>query len=323
MSDLDYTLVQFALDLGGEVHNWKWIQYAERGTVEQATDSAEVSCKQDTARSRSLLSTVHIRPKCEYRRGAGVLKVIRGHEKLNSAGDEGRKKVSSKRGSIETFSFASRRRLQRELAGVRRDAEMPCFITLTYPELFPNAKRAKRDLKVFSQRLVREFGGLGACWKLEPQERTAPHFHLLSWGISQADLFSWIPYNWFDIAGGGDKKHLRWHLGLAGNKNKPCVSTVENYQHMQRYASKYLAKTFEVTGWQEQWTGRYWGFLQKENIPFGELVKDEITDAEAVKIQRYQRRFAGIRHRGGYSLTTLCDVEQWKEKIGFGGVIEK
>lgn len=324
MSNSDYTLLD-NLDNGSislnvwEVHDLKRRQDISE-SVSESSGAGVAPVGVRRVSEAPPLSTVHIRPKVEYRRGASVIRSVRGHIKLDAAGDEDRKKIGGQRGNITTFSFASRRRQQRELAGVRRDAPLPSFITLTYPNNFPDAKQAKRDLKVFNQRFVRQFPDLGACWKLEPQMRGAPHFHMLAWGVSSADLFSWIPENWFDIAGGGDKYHLRWHMGLLGGDNVPCVSSVENYEHMQRYVTKYLSKSFEVSEWAEQWTGRYWGFLKKINIPFGEWVKVDLHQREVYDLQRLQRRFANIKSRGGNTLTTLCDAEQWVNKLFLGVV---
>lgn len=76
------------------------------------------------------------------------------------------------------------------IASILRDAELPNFVTLTYPAKFPTVSRAKRDLKVFQQRLIRRFPGSGGIWKLEPQERGAPHYHLLIWGFQPLNYWA-------------------------------------------------------------------------------------------------------------------------------------
>ena len=37
------------------------------------------------------------------------------------------------------------------IARVQRSADLPNFVTLTYPDNFPSVKKAKRDLKVFPE----------------------------------------------------------------------------------------------------------------------------------------------------------------------------
>ena len=86
-------------------------------------------------------------------------------------------------------------------------------------------------------------------WKLEPQERGAPHYHCLIWGVDEEDLFDFVAYTWYEIAGNNDRNHLKFHLGLLPN-SKPCVSKVRSWRGVWAYASKYLGKTFEVAGWE-------------------------------------------------------------------------
>lgn len=258
------------------------------------------------------LSTSHIRPFVEYRAGAGILKAHRGGLKDQDI-------IRGVRGDIKGFSNASRRRLMQLIAGIRFDADLPLFITLTYPNSFPDAVSSKRHLKMFFQRLERYLlsQGIilyGLVWKLEPQKRGAPHYHMMLWGCELPVLAVWLPGAWYDIAGNGDKNHLAWHSGELGNQH--CVQQVLSREGVMRYASKYLGKTFEVEGWQN--VGRYWGVVKRSNIPFGELVVEEVTRKKAVEVMRYQRRFAGLKGSSKKSSTIFCDADQWVEKLQIG-----
>jgi len=258
------------------------------------------------------LSKAHICPHVEYRTGASILKTHRGGQKEDLIG-------GGLRGEVKGFSDASRRRLMYLIGGIRRDADLPLFITLTYPNAFPDAISSKRHLRMFWKRLDRYLKSLevayGLIWKLEPQKRGAPHYHILLWGCSLEVLSDFVPGAWFDIAGGGDEKHLRWHKGEFENQH--CVQQVYSRNGVMRYASKYLGKTFEVEGWQK--VGRYWGIINRANIPFGELVQEDVTRSKAVEIIRYQRRFSKVKKRNNKSLTTFCDVDQWVDKLDIGG----
>ena len=209
------------------------------------------------------LSTAHIRPRVSWRAGASLLQTSKGAVCPAVGG--------GKRSKISGFSVASRRRLMRTIGAIRRDADLPCFVTLTYPGEFPTVERAKRDLKVFLQRLARRWPGqAGYIWKLEPQQRGAPHYHLLVWGVPVLELFAWVVSVWYEIAGNGDPNHRAFHAGqLPGSR--PCVERVRSFRGVWAYASKYLGKTFEVAEWGTQWTGRFWGIGGRESIPFGEL----------------------------------------------------
>ena len=89
------------------------------------------------------LSNAHIRRKTSskviFREGSSFYSVSRPVSKVTEA--------RGVRSSIKGFSTASRRRLLYKIAGIRRDAELPCFVTLTYPNEFPTIERAKEISK--------------------------------------------------------------------------------------------------------------------------------------------------------------------------------
>jgi len=249
------------------------------------------------------LSNAHIRRKTSskviFREGSSFYSVSRPVSKVTEA--------RGIRSSIKGFSTASRRRLLYKIAGIRRDAELPCFVTLTYPNEFPTIEKAKRDLKIFIQRLKYKFPCSG-IWKLEPQERGAPHYHCLIWGVDEGELLDFVAYIWYEIAGNGDRNHLKFHLGLLPG-SKPCVSKVRSWRGVWAYASKYLGKTFEVAGWEGKWTGRFWGSWG--DLPQGELRELEIPDRLAIISMRYQRRFSHLKRFSPCKVTTFCDADQW------------
>lgn len=251
------------------------------------------------------LSNPHIRPHVQYFTGAGLLKAHRGGAKEDQVG-------GGLRGAVKGFSVASRHRLLQLVRSIRLDAELPLFITLTYPESFPDARSSKKHLSMFFKRLRRAFPGIGLIWKLEPQKRGAPHYHILAWGVDLDQVQAFVPGAWFDIAGGGDPKHLKWHRGEFDNSH--CVQQVYNRKGVMAYAAKYLGKTFEVEGWQS--VGRFWGVINRNNIPFGELVYQEVTRKKALELLRYGKRFIGLKKHNKKSLNIFCDADQWIKKIG-------
>lgn len=310
----DYTLLETALELGGIVTSVAKEPRPDLLPFERAAEArplqGEPALRGVPARAQDAapLSKPHICPHVEYRAGASLLRVHVG-------GEVGELVGGGLRGVIKGFSDESRRRLLETIGCVRRDAELPLFVTLTYPESFPEPKQAKVHLRAFLKRLGRSFPSSGLIWKLEPQERGAPHFHMLTWGCGLADLREFVPLAWFEIAGGGDQKHLRWHRGEFKN-NSHCVQEVRSWNGVWAYAAKYLGKTFEVAGWSEKWTGRYWGVASRSNVPFGELVEQEINTSTAYELMRYQRRFTGKRSKytRNKSSTVFCDADQWVTK---------
>jgi len=92
------------------------------------------------------------------------------------------------RGKVTEFSAKSRKRMLEKMARlcrqqIHQSRFKPLFVTLTYPSTYPTAKRAKEHLRAFLKRLKRAYGRVGAIWRLEFQERGAPHFHLLLFGL--------------------------------------------------------------------------------------------------------------------------------------------
>ena len=98
--------------------------------------------------------------------------------------------------------------------------------------------------------------------------------------------------------------------------SKPCVTKVRSFRGVWSYASKYLGKTFEVAEWGNKWTGRYWGVVNRENIPFGEIRIIETSLPAVVQCMRYQRRYMSMRKRKNLnSLKTFCNADQWVSKL--------
>lgn len=260
-----------------------------------------------TEEIRFTLSKTHIRrPKVIYSLGGGLLKTTKGIKLLQVGG--------GKRSKVSGFSKGSRLRMLYTIARIKIDAELPLFVTLTYPKNFPTIEQAKRDLKIFNQRLLNKFSMAGEIWKLEPQERGAPHYHMMVWGVKEESLFRWVCDNWWDIAGQDDQNALLLLEGaLEGSKK--CVEKVRTRRGVIAYVSKYLGKTFDVSNWEGQWTGRYWGLVGKSNIPFGQEVSIDLPEQEIIQWMRYQRRASGIKGKDRNSLTIFCDADQWIRKL--------
>lgn len=330
----NYTLLTEALQLGGvyakQTPDYKlesfldMLSKRERMSKEAERARVRVSPGREDAetRERASLSTAHISPlqkviklpSIEFYDGASIFKASRG--------GDGHQVGGGKRGDISGFSYASRRRLMVTMGKIRRDAELPAFVTLTYPGEYPAEPETwKKHLDVFFKRLKRKFHAVGAIWKMEPQERGAAHYHLLVWGCNLAELRDFVPGAWFEIAGGGDLMHYHWHCGMLGNGNTHCVQPVKSFQGVMSYASKYLGKTFEVAGWKN--VGRFWGVVNRQNIPFGQKLVFEVALAKAAVIMRYQRRFMSNSKTGkrrkikakGKSLTIFCDASQWANRL--------
>lgn len=188
-----------------------------------------------------------------------------------------------KRGHVETFSKHSRRRLLRLLSHIRKDADLPLFVTLTYPAQFPTARESKQHLDAFLHRLRRAHPQASALWRLESQKRGAPHYHLMVWGVP------YLPYKnvalwWYEIVGSGDENHL-----LAGTQ----VKKVRSWRGVWSYASKYLAKPSGEMQDTETWhkPGRYWGIHNRSCLPLVEPTIVSLSEQTYYIVRRYIRRY--------------------------------
>lgn len=195
------------------------------------------------------LSSVHI----SSEQPPGTVRVHAGGALVRLRGDKvPSRRTSAVRGLVHGFSRASRRRMMRFLQSLDQEAVgLPLFVTLTYPGEWPgNPRRWKRDLDVWLGRLRRAHPEAWAVWRLEPQRRGAPHYHLLVFGLPRLEA-AWLSRSWFEVVGSGDERHLR-----AGTQ----VQRVESWRRVIRYASKYLAKEVEELpdAWQHG-VGRWWG----------------------------------------------------------------
>jgi hypothetical protein len=160
-----------------------------------------------------------------------------------------------RRGDVVGFSRKSRKRLFDLLAQIPDKAYSPgvLFVSLTYPNEFPSEPEIyKPHLEAFIKRFYRKIGKeTPVLWRLEFQERGAPHFHLLIFGCRRLDI-AWLSRTWYEVVDSGDEKHL-----AAGTN----VMFVKDLRAILRYVSKYVAK--ESPGHNAK-GGRVWGIRHKE-----------------------------------------------------------
>lgn len=213
-------------------------------------------------------------------RGASLAKV----ETRSAFEQPSRNGEQPKRGEITEFSSRSRQRLRCKIASVRR-SELPYFLTLTYPaEWTWDAELWKRQLKIFSQRFIRRFPTAGFIWKLEFQERGAPHFHPFVWGISESEGFraiiEFVSEAWFEVVGSGDQKHF-----IAGTR----AEKIRTAMGAMRYVSGYASKSDQTLPGRK--VGRYWGVVARKNIPWGQPETIALNQAESKLMLRTVRRY--------------------------------
>jgi hypothetical protein len=162
------------------------------------------------------------------------------------------------RGKVQGFSRASRKRMIRDCAKMGK--AIPIFVTLTYPAEYPaDPAQWKTDLATWWKRVIRKNPEMSAFWRLEPQERFAPHYHLLIYQKSGKQPFlakKWIAESWAKVTNGNPAACSR-------------VESLRSHRGGMFYAAKYCAKLPEGE-YPDEWgfAGKHWGKLNAKNLPW-------------------------------------------------------
>lgn len=234
-------------------------------------------------------------------------------------GDLEQEMEDGKRAEIDDFSDKSRRRFRDRIASTTQEARRQAVLTtLTYPAEFadPTERICKDHLDTLHKRLVRVVESASGFWKLEFQDRGAPHFHSILFGLTEEVMLAafpaspaalkkwspavksgkitlglvgfqeWLSRAWFEIVGSGDEKHLR-----AGVRVEKVKDPTASMWYMSSYASK---SDQTLPGFR---VGRYWGSFNKKHLPIAPVETDELTQRQAVVLSRVLRkhRTAGMK----------------------------
>ena len=193
-------------------------------------------------------------------------------------------KRPSKRGRVGGYSYRSRRRMQKSVARLDKTRlRKPKMLTLTFPRhgsYSDNPIEWKKALDVFIERHLKVSlpDNFFVLWKMEPQDRGAPHFHLLIFSDDSKTLnliyqwrYKWKKA-WYQLIGSGDRHHYHWGawVGFGQHKGRR-VQNFRNWRGVASYVSKYLGKT-TPEGWEGfkdqegnsiPYAGRFWGIYNR------------------------------------------------------------
>ena len=216
------------------------------------------------------------------------------------------------RGIVDTFSKSSRMRLLRLLAktsppkknGFRSTVS---FLTLTSRAFF-HPVEAKRHLRSFLKRLYRRFCNVAVIWRMEYQERGAPHFHLIIYNCPYIKK-EWIQKQWGEV--------------IEQDRPFTRIESIRSYKHLINYASKYAAKVDDggfnkgaylaegknVSTYQNETPGRVWGVWHPGQLPMQEEVEVSIPlDGSWWMVRRYLSKFyPWIEENSEFGFTVFSD----------------
>jgi hypothetical protein len=195
-----------------------------------------------------------------------------------------KKKLGWTRGRISSFSSAARRRMIHLLSKVdKTKLGNPLFLSFTYHKNYQD-RDVKRDLNTFLKRLRRFAPGCQWIWRLEPQKRGAPHFHIIVWSALEGEDLS--------TDGNIEAQCSMWHE-LVDPSNpwheRYGAKAVQFYDErgVSIYLSKYVAKSEREEDGLGEDVGQRWGHSQ--DLPTEPLEEIEVTEEIEVLIRRLCR----------------------------------
>jgi hypothetical protein len=182
------------------------------------------------------------------------------------------------------------------------------FVNLTYPNEWPqDPLEWKRHHKNIMDRLYYHFPHAGSTiWRMEPQKRGAPHFHMLVWGVGYWDLRKFMPRAWYEVVGSNDPLHLN-----SGTN----IEIIRSWRGVTSYVSKYIAKVEHLPpGWEQ--VGRMWGVVKRDRLHWSRVQEYKVFQKQAVMAMRYMRRYAKLISRDYASLSIFINhPDQWKRAL--------
>jgi len=226
-----------------------------------------------------------------------------------------------KRGDIDGFSAASRRRLTFALANHSNGDRAFLATTLTYHEAMPfDGRVAKAHLRSFLQNLDISSkkghfghdlqGDLQYLWVMEFQARGAVHFHLYTnlSPTSEASTCERIGQMWHSASGETTQEHSEFHCHA---KNfMPWVMDTT-------YPAKYLGKGSQKNV-PESYTncGRFWGCSRGFVAPGDHLSGDALGDALCTPL-------TGITETGFLRIIRKCHAATLRQAYKAGTLYPK
>jgi len=190
-------------------------------------------------------------------------------------------RAATRRGTIKTFTQASRRRLIELMARLSVSKTRATFLTLTFSGI-PSTADAKAAFRRFTMRLRRRYPRVSGIWRLEYQERGSPHFHMILFDLPFIPQSS-LQRAWEECT--RESCSIVHIAFLRGGKRQAMY-----------YVSKYLAKTgkpaavgsLDKAAYQhadesdEDEPGRFWGWINRAELPFAEWRMVEFSDPVAI-----------------------------------------
>lgn len=188
----------------------------------------------------------------------------------------GKRTGGGQRGKITGFSAESRLRMLKFMHSITFEGGL--LITLTYPKDYPTGAAVyKKHLQNFRRQFEAAYGKNRTIWKLEYQERGAPHYHLLVFDARHVDIkeCSWL---WYISRGG------IYFEGLSNGFDVKSAWKEDGVSNVGAYVGKYISKeTLPETEEDLKYTGRFWGYWNMPDVKKYEIEIDPENAENALR----------------------------------------
>jgi len=231
---------------------------------------------------------------------------------------------SGKRGKVYEFSRRSRLRLLRLFATLDNAPAM--FTTLTYGQKYPTPSLAKKHLTALFKRLQRVNPDASMVWRIELQQRGAPHWHCIIYGFKYIS-FDTLRSMWLSIIGDEYANKTK-----SGAIKCPSIKVLKmtGIRHVGTYLAKYLAKMPAPTVPDASTgtgtvnlddvpyldgaldapppIGRHWGVMGADKLPYAQKIIVEVPEDMPQSVSHkliydykrvMRRHWRGVNRYGG------------------------
>lgn len=241
------------------------------------------------------------------------LKVIRKWAHLTPT-----KAPGARRGAVDAFSDASRRRLRFSAANSHQ--ALVSQFGLTYHNSNPDGPTAKTHLNAFLTALRRQVPGVSYLWVMEFQGRGVLHFHLFLSVLPSDELREWMAVTWNRITA-ESAEHLRFH----SHRRNFCTWRMRSGAYLTKYLDKSAQKAVpDGFGW----AGRFWGAsralvgapVEFTRQDFGSVARPGGPDPLLMALRTLDRFQRAQYRRLGCSRGTLMHSAYSRQVSGASGI---